>query len=297
MGAFESTASVVHLFARCEVRESCSPLSTRLRAPAGVPSLRMCRRRFEPPWAHSQGGHPREARDGEACISHQAGRRDGRRRPKAFEHEDRHTPPQGGEPERRRDQRRTRRQAGATEIRSHVPSDVAAERGPQQRAWRSQAPLKELRPASGRSATGGRLAPRHGPRRPPVTVSPLLVHRGPRESRASLSTRRGAPAGVPSLRMCRRRFEHPWAHSQGGTPGNGVPKKRAPATKQAIETPGGGRKRSSTRIATCHRRAASRSGGATSAERDGRWSGGLSPTPPRDPSPSEPMFYVPGILY
>jgi hypothetical protein len=218
MGAFESTASVVHLFARCEVRESCSPLSTRLRAPAGVPSLRMCRRRFEPPWAHSQGGHPREARDGEACISHQAGRRDGRRRPKAFEHEDRHTPPQGGEPERRRDQRRTRRQAGATEIRSHVPSDVAAERGPQQRAWRSQAPLKELRPASGRSATGGRLAPRHGPRRPPVTVSPLLVHRGPRESRASLSTRRGAPAGVPSLRMCRRRFEDAWAHSQGGHP-------------------------------------------------------------------------------
>jgi hypothetical protein len=164
MGAFESTASVVHLFARCEVRESCSPLSTRLRAPAGVPSLRMCRRRFEPPWAHSQGGHPREARDGEACISHQAGRRDGRRRPKAFEHEDRHTPPQGGEPERRRDQRRTRRQAGATEIRSHVPSDVAAERGPQQRAWRSQAPLKELRPASGCRATGGRRAPRHGPR-------------------------------------------------------------------------------------------------------------------------------------
>jgi hypothetical protein len=87
-----------------------------------------------------------------------------------------------------------------------------------QRAWRSQAPLKELRPASGRSATGGRLAPRHGPRRPPVTVSPLLVHRGPRESRASLSTRRGAPAGVPSLRMCRRRFEDAWAHSQGGHP-------------------------------------------------------------------------------
>jgi hypothetical protein len=84
-------------------------------APAGVQSLRMCRRRFEHVWAHSQGGHPREWRGGEARHSHRAGRRDARRWPKSTEDDERPTPPQGGEPERRRDERRTRRQAGGTE--------------------------------------------------------------------------------------------------------------------------------------------------------------------------------------
>jgi hypothetical protein len=74
-------------------------------ATAGVRSLRMCRRRFEHVWAHSQGGHPREERNGEACIGDGAGRRDARRWPTPTEEEVRPTPPQGGEPERRRDER------------------------------------------------------------------------------------------------------------------------------------------------------------------------------------------------
>jgi hypothetical protein len=58
--------------------------------------------------------------------------------------------------------------------------------------------------------------------------------------------------------------------SRGAPPGNGLPDKRATATEQAVETPGGGRDRLSSSNAPRHRRAASRSGGATSAERDGR---------------------------
>jgi hypothetical protein len=52
---------------------------------------------------------------GEARHSHQAGRRDARRWPRSPEQDECFTPPQGGEPERRRDQRRTRRQAGEAE--------------------------------------------------------------------------------------------------------------------------------------------------------------------------------------
>jgi hypothetical protein len=73
----------------------------------------MCRLRFNPAWAHSQGGHPREARDGEACTGHDTGRRADRRWPKPTEDDTRPAPPQGGEPKRRRSERRTRRQAGA----------------------------------------------------------------------------------------------------------------------------------------------------------------------------------------
>jgi hypothetical protein len=94
--------------------ESRAPLSTRRRAPAGVPSLRMCRCPSELVRAHSQGGHPRESRIGEARHSHQAGRRDVRRWPKPSEDDIRLKPPQGDEPKRRRDQRRTRRQAGGS---------------------------------------------------------------------------------------------------------------------------------------------------------------------------------------
>jgi hypothetical protein len=52
-------------------------------------------------------GHPRESRIGEARHCHQEGRRDARRWPQPTEDHKRPTPPQGGEPERRRDQRRT----------------------------------------------------------------------------------------------------------------------------------------------------------------------------------------------
>jgi hypothetical protein len=93
-------------------RESLVQRSTRNRATAGVQSLRMCRLRFYPAWAHSQGGHPREARDGEACTGHDTGRRADRRWPKPTEDDTRPAPPQGGEPKRRRSERRTRRQAG-----------------------------------------------------------------------------------------------------------------------------------------------------------------------------------------
>jgi hypothetical protein len=85
---------------------------------AGVRSLRMCRRRFEHVWAHSQGGHPREGRNGEACIGDGAGRRDARRWPKSTVDDECRTPPQGDEPERRRDKRRTRRQAEIPEKRA-----------------------------------------------------------------------------------------------------------------------------------------------------------------------------------
>jgi hypothetical protein len=57
---------------------------------------------------------------------------------------------------------------------------------------------------------------------------------------------------------------------KGGTLGERASEKRVTATKKAVETPGGGRRHSRMTNATRHRRAASRSGGATSAELDGR---------------------------
>jgi hypothetical protein len=108
--------TVAPLLVHRGARESRAPLSTRIRAPAGVPSLRMCRCPSELARAHSQGGHPRESRIGEACHSHQAGRRAARRWPQPTEDHKRLTPPQCGEPERRRDERRTRRQAGVGKI-------------------------------------------------------------------------------------------------------------------------------------------------------------------------------------
>jgi hypothetical protein len=53
---------------------------------------------------------------------------------------------------------------------------------------------------------------------------------------------------------------------KGGTLGERASEKRVTATKKAVETPGGGRRHSRMTNATRHRRAASRSGGATSAE-------------------------------
>jgi hypothetical protein len=109
-----------------------------------------------------------------------------------------------------------------------------------------------------------------GPRDAPHTVAPLLVHRGARESSALLSTRHRSPAGVPYTVLCRRRSSFDGHNAVWGSPGNGLPETRATATKQAVETPGGGRDRMSAKNAPSHRRAASRSGGASSAERDGR---------------------------
>jgi hypothetical protein len=99
--------TVAPLLVHPGARESRAPLSTRIREPAGVPSLRMCRSPSELVRAHSQGGHPRESRHGEARHSHQEGRRAARRWPGLHEDEGRLTPQQGGEPERRRDKRRT----------------------------------------------------------------------------------------------------------------------------------------------------------------------------------------------
>jgi hypothetical protein len=70
---------------------------------------------FEFRWAQYRVGLPREWLPGEVRDSHQAGRRDARRWPNQREDVERTMPPQGGEPERRRDQRRTRRQAGEPE--------------------------------------------------------------------------------------------------------------------------------------------------------------------------------------
>jgi hypothetical protein len=60
-------------------------------------------------WAQYRVGLPREWPPGGVRDSHQAGRRDARRWPRSTEQNERLTPPQGGEPERRRDERRTRR--------------------------------------------------------------------------------------------------------------------------------------------------------------------------------------------
>jgi hypothetical protein len=102
------------------------------------------------------------------------------------------------------------------------------------------------------------------------TVAPFHVFRKARESSALRSTRIREPAGVPYTALCRRRSSFDGHNAVWGSLGNRVSEKRATATKKAVETPGGGRCRPRMTFATRHRRAASRSGGATSAERDGR---------------------------
>jgi hypothetical protein len=128
------------------VRVVLTQLSTRRRAPAGVPATSDVGNTRDGCRA-SAGRAPGEGQPvllqrclaparakrrtpwwppGELRHSHQAGRRDARRWPKPSEDDIRLTPPQGGEPERRRDQRRTRRQAGGAE---NGPRSAAAERG------------------------------------------------------------------------------------------------------------------------------------------------------------------------
>jgi hypothetical protein len=96
---------------------------------------------------HARHGEHLAGAPGQARHSHRAGRRDARRWPWPTEFVERPTPPQGGEPERRRDERRTRRQAGVSEKQAH---ERCCERGSPKRAWRSQAPLKRSRDASNR---------------------------------------------------------------------------------------------------------------------------------------------------
>jgi hypothetical protein len=115
------------------------------------------------------------------------------------------------------------------------------------------------------------------------------VNVGTRE-RASRRTMRRATAGVAATPDARRTRNGCRAYA-GRHPGEGRPKlfqrcpaparaqrrtmknateKRASATGQAVETPEGGRHLMRTTNVSRHRRAASRSGGAMSAECDGR---------------------------
>jgi hypothetical protein len=75
---------------------------------------------FEFRWAQCRVGLPREWRRRTVRHSRQAGRRDARRWPMPFENDGQPRPPQGGEPERRRDERRTRRKAGPPEKRAEA---------------------------------------------------------------------------------------------------------------------------------------------------------------------------------
>jgi hypothetical protein len=224
---------------------------------------------FEFRGAQCRVGLPREWRDGTARHSHQEGRRDARRWPRSTEDHERHTPPQGGEPERRRDKRRTRRQAGDAEkrtqgrcCRARSSETRVAEPGAAEKVARHVGPRSDRR-APGTAATGpGRIAP---PIRP-FSCSAEHGNHVPRGAREG--TQRW---DVPLLenvlltpRSCVGTF------SRVAILGERASEKRATATKKAVETPEGGRNRPRNTGASRHRRAASRSGGATSAERDGR---------------------------
>jgi hypothetical protein len=158
-----------------------------------------------------------------------------------------------------------------------------------QRAWRMPVVAEEEATCRGpRRNRRNDWHRSHGPRARHVADAPLLVPRGTRITCPTLSTRtsrigedltpgtRGTGAGHPpvALRAKAGRIFFSGArlpHARNGESAGGAPReKRATATKQAVETPGGGRDHPSRTSASRHRRAASRSGGATSAERDGR---------------------------
>jgi hypothetical protein len=109
-----------------------------------------------------------------------------------------------------------------------------------------------------------------GPRGAPLTVAPPLVLRRVRESRAPVSTRHRATAGVQYTVLCRQLSSFDEHNTVWGSPGSGVSEKCFTGSEQAVETTGGGWNRTSTTNTPRHRRAASRSEGATSAARDGR---------------------------
>jgi hypothetical protein len=76
---------------------------------------------FEFRWAQCRVGHSREWPSGTARHSHQEGRRDAWRWPRLTEGDERLSPPQGGEPEGRRDERRNVTAGRCTEGPSPVP--------------------------------------------------------------------------------------------------------------------------------------------------------------------------------
>jgi hypothetical protein len=125
---------------------------------------------------------------------------------------------------------------------------------------------QQPRLTSGTQGTGCRASAG----RSPGEGEPVLFQRCPAPPRATRRTNWGAPAGVQYTVLCRLRSSFDGHNTVWGSPGSGLPEKSVTATKQAVETPEGGRIRPSATNTTRHRRAASRSGGATSAERDGR---------------------------
>jgi hypothetical protein len=159
-------------------------------------------------------------------------------------------------------------------------------------AWRSQSSLKKKRHANDRNATGETTGTAPvGPATRLTSLRPFSCTAGP-ENRVLFGAREAAYRRAQQPRLTSGTQGTGCRASAGRSPGEGEPVlfqrcpataraqrrtrwKRAPekcvtATKQAVETPGGGRIRPSTTNTTRHRRAASRSGGATSAERDGR---------------------------
>jgi hypothetical protein len=165
------------------------------------------------------------------------------------------------------------------------------ERGSPQRAWRmpgaAEKVARRVGPGSARRAPGTAPvgpATRLTPLRP-FSYTPEHGNHGPRSARELAHRRacrqrltrgtRGTGAGHPPVALraeagCPIFSGARLPHARDGEHLGGLPEKRATATEQAAETPGGGRDRLSSSNAPRHRRVASRRGGATSAERDGR---------------------------
>jgi hypothetical protein len=144
--------------------------------------------------------------------------------------------------------------------------------GSPRRAWRMPGAAEEaplcVEPASDRRAPG--TAP-VGPKRNASPLHPFSCPAGPENL---------VPLGV---RAVTQRWDVPLLENVLLTPrtcvgtfsrvailGRRVTENRETGTKKAVETLGGGRHRPRTTIAPRHRRAASRSGGAAGADRDGR---------------------------
>jgi hypothetical protein len=162
-------------------------------------------------------GAPPGFRDGEARHSRQEGRRDARRWPIPPEEADHKMPPQGGEPERRRDVRRTRRKAGAPEKRPRdsgsVRNSVSKQRGSRHdHGFRTRpsalglghghgpGPLGELRRALRENGPRGVVAGRGSPRRAWRSQSSLKKKRHADDRSVNGETTGTAPVG-PEARL------------------------------------------------------------------------------------------------
>jgi hypothetical protein len=130
---------------------------------------------------------------------------------------------------------------------------------------------------------GARFFVTRSPRVPPLRMCPCRIEtkaahsqgpharrcalfrapQGSRITRTGVGRRRGNEGRVPGIR--RSLSGRRQADSLSAVPGS-----RTRDSEYPLETPEGGRDHPSRTNASCHRRAASRSGGATSAERDGR---------------------------